>query len=359
MINLAIVFGSLSSEHDVSCVSVSNILKNLNKGKYNVLKIGITKKGEWFLTEADTAHIADGSWKNLETNIPVSLSSSRANRGIIEIGGKGRVFPVDCVWPVLLGKYGEDGTIQGICEMAGIPYVGPGVCASAVSIDKSFTKLIVGTTNVKQADYFLTNLDNYSKSPDSTVNSVEYYFNGKYPLFIKPACEGSSIGVFKVTDRKMLTECLKKAFMFDKKILIEEAILGREVEVAVLGNSYPKASCVGEVLAANDFYDFEAKYENPESKTIIPANISENASNKLREAAITIYKAIECKGLSRVDFFLLENDEIIFNEINTLPGFTDISMYPKLWEATGIPYSALLDKLVELAFASFADSIDT
>ena len=348
MINLVIAFGGLSSEHPVSCVSASNVISNLDKTKYNVLKVGITKKGFWYLTEAAPSEIADGSWEKHDGNIPVTLSASREVKGLIEINGS-RVFPVDCFWPVLHGKYGEDGTIQGLCEFAGIPCVGPGVCASAASIDKSVTKLIVGTTKVKQADYFLALYRRFRNDPERIIREIEEHFGAKYPLFIKPACEGSSIGVYKVNDREELREGLGNSFRYDKKLLVEETIVGREVEVAVLGNDDPKASVVGEVLAANDFYDFDAKYENAASRTVIPADISEEASEKLRKSALKVYKALECRGLSRVDFFLCEDDRVVFNEINTLPGFTNISMYPKLWEVAGIPYSELLDTLVELA----------
>ena len=349
MVDLALVFGGLSSEHAISCVSASNIIANINTEKYNILKVGITKEGFWYLTEASHTSISDGTWEKLETNVPVTLSSGRMVKGLIEIGGEGRVYNVDCLWPILHGKYGEDGTIQGLCELAGIPCVGPGVCSSAISIDKTVTKLIVNTTGIRQADYYIAVYRDFIKDPGLTIRMIENHFGGVYPLFIKPAREGSSIGVYKVGDTDELRRCLKTAFSFDKKLLIEEAIAGREVEVAVLGNEAPRASVVGEVLAANDFYDYEAKYQNAESRTVIPADISAAASDELRRSALKVYKALECRGLSRVDFFLCVDDTVVFNEINTLPGFTDISMYPQLWAASGIPYPELLDKLVEFA----------
>jgi len=351
MIDLALIFGGLSSEHAISCVSASNVASNLDPEKYNIRKVGITKEGYWYLTDASREQIADGTWENLGANIPVTLSSNRMVKGLLEIGGEGRVFHIDCVLPMLHGKFGEDGTIQGLCELAGIRFVGPGVCSSAVSIDKSLTKLIVGTTGIRQADCFVALHGDFADDPEQTFNRIEEHFSGKYPLFIKPAREGSSIGVYKVSNRGELEKYLKAAFSFDKKLLVEEAIEGKEVEVAVLGNEDPKASVVGEILAANDFYDFNAKYENAESRTVIPAGISKKASDELRRSALTIYKALECKGLSRVDFFLCPDDTVVFNEINTIPGFTNISMYPQLWNASGIPYSELLDKLIDFSEA--------
>ncbi len=348
MIDLAVLFGGLSSEHAVSCVSASNVISNLDKNKYNILKVGIDKSGAWYLTKATPEETADGSWERLGENVPVTLSASRAVKGLVALNG-GAVFNVDCVWPVLHGKYGEDGTIQGLCEIAGIPCVGPGVCASAASIDKSVTKLIVGTTKVKQADYYLAHHRWFKNDPGRVVREIEEHFKGKYPLFIKPAREGSSIGVFKVGGRAELERRLAESFAFDKKILVEEAIVGREVEVAVLGNDDPEASVVGEILAANDFYDYDAKYRNAASRTVIPADISAAASDKIRHDALKVYKALGCRGLSRVDFFLCEGDVVVFNEINTMPGFTNISMYPQLWGAAGIPYPELLDKLIGFA----------
>jgi D-alanine-D-alanine ligase len=258
------------------------------------------------------------------------------------------LVPIDCCFPVLHGENGEDGSIQGLMQLAGIPCVGPGVAASASSMDKTITKLLVGETGVRQANWYLARRRSIEKHLDRLVSDIEQ--GGGYPLFVKPSGTGSSVGVSKVKNREELKTALQKAAQYDSKVLVEEFISGHEVEVAVLGNDEPMASVVGEVIAGAEFYDYEAKYNSTESRTEIPADIPQEAAERLRQAAITVYQAIGCKGMSRVDFFLTyEGDEVVFNEINTLPGFTSISMYPKLFEATGVPGDKLVDELIRLA----------
>lgn len=247
------------------------------------------------------------------------------------------------------GELCEDGAIQGLSELCGIPYVGPNIAASACSMDKTLTKVIVATSGIKQAKFYVITKQEIEEKLEDAINSVEMKFNNQYPLFVKPAAAGSSVGISKVYNRIELVRAFQKAIEISSKVLIEETIVGREVEVAVLGNENPRASVVGEVRVPNGFYDYVAKYKNSTSETIIPADISKDESEKLRDAAIKVYQSLGCNVMARVDFFLLPNSEIIFNEINTLPGFTDISMYPKLWEATGASYSELLAKICELA----------
>lgn len=347
---ILVIFGGTSTEHEVSLKSSASIISMLDSEKYDVVKVGITTDGLWLKTNACPEQIQDGSWKSLPDNVRAILSPDREDAGLILKRDSGmELVKVDCVWPVLHGKYGEDGTIQGLFELAGLPYVGPGVCASAVSMDKSQTKIVVETSGVKQADYYLIRKLAYRKNADMEIAAVQAHFNQQFPLFVKPCSAGSSIGVTKVSCKEDLKGAIEEALLHDNKVLVEEAIIGREVEVAMIGNDVPRASVVGEVLSANEFYDYSAKYLNSASMTQIPADLREEDQIRIQEAAITVYSVLECKGLTRVDFFLTEDGTPVFNEVNTLPGFTNISMYPKLWEASGISNTELVDMLIELA----------
>ena len=348
--NLLVLFGGVSSEHEVSLKSAATIISLLEKTEYTLVKVGITKDGTWIRTDASADEIREGAWESCEGNYRAILSPDRQTRGLLSVrDGEVEQCRVDCVWPVLHGKNGEDGTIQGLCDLAGIPCVGPGVCASAMSMDKSMTKIAVEKTGIPQADYYLVKKHAYKKDAAAQLNGILEHFGFRFPLFVKPCSAGSSVGVTKVADADALSGAIELALEHDAKVLVENAIVGREVEVAVLGNEEPKASVVGEVLSANDFYDYSAKYINSASRTVIPAEISALAQQRLQDAAVTIYSALDCAGLSRVDFFLTEGDVPVFNEINTLPGFTNISMYPKLWEASGVSNAELVVALVELA----------
>lgn len=350
MIRLLILFGGQSSEHTVSRNSTASLIPNIDKTRLDATVVGITKDGRWYLTQATPDEIADGSWEQRQDNLPAFLSPNRSMTGLQVIrDGAIESIPVDVVYPVMHGELAEDGALQGLFELCGLPYVGPDICASACSMDKAVTKLVAASSGVRQARYYLVTKLNYQEDVEKELDRVENAFTGEYPLFVKPASAGSSVGVSKAHDRKELQEAIVTALKVCAKVLIEETIIGREVEVAVMGNADPKTSVVGEVLAANEFYDFNAKYENAASRTVIPANISDEASEKLRSAAVKVYQSLGCAGMSRVDFFLQEDGDIVFNEINTLPGFTKISMYPMLWGATGIPYGDLLVKLCEIA----------
>lgn len=345
-INLLILFGGASNEHEVSRMSCASILKEIDKEKYNIIKTGITKDGKWILTEATADEIHCGDWENHKSNKPVTVNLF-SGKGLFTKDGE--EIPVDCAYPVMHGKNAEDGTMQGLMEIAGIPYVGPGVLASSTGMDKIKAKLVAAVTGVKQAKYYATNRYQFASGPLVEMEKIIKHFDNKYPLFVKPANSGSSVGITKAHNEKELFEGIKLAAEVDHGILIEEGIIGREIEVAVLGNRDPKASLIGEIMSANEMYDYEAKYLNAESKTKIVDDLDKETEDAIRKMAVEIFKAFSCRGLSRVDFFYTEEGELVFNEINTLPGFTSISMYPQLWEATGINYGELIDKLIYLA----------
>ncbi len=356
MKTILLLFGGTNSEHEVSRSSLCSIYTILDKTKYRVHTVGITRDGRWLLTEATPEEIRDGSWETHPSNRKAILSPSREDHGLLCLSSDGwEVLPVDCVWPVLHGRCGEDGTIQGFCDVAGLPCVGPGVYASAASMDKAITKQVVAETDIRQARHALLTRDVYLRATTAALSYIHDSFRGEYPLFVKPCIAGSSVGVTKVHSYRELEGAILEALKHDRRCLIEEAIVGREVEVAVLGNNDPRASVVGEVLSANEFYDYTAKYINAASRTEIPASITPEEQEALQSAAVKVYKALDCRGMARVDFFLLPDGTPVFNEINTLPGFTNISMYPKLWEATGLPYRDLLDRLITLALDAYTE----
>ncbi len=352
--NIAIIFGGQSSEHDISCISVQTVAKAVNKNAYDITYIGITKEGHWLLAPS-LESIADGSWRMSDTSAIISPDATKKEIILMTPSGVS-TKTIDVIFPVMHGMYGEDGTIQGLFELAQIPYVGCGVLASAAGMDKVYTKIIVEDLGIRQADYVLVRAVDVEKSEsdatymDEQVRRVEEKLN--YPVFIKPSKAGSSQGVSKAHDRDELIQGLKLAAKHDTKILVERNIIGREVECAVLGSATDvKASGIGEILAAAEFYDFDAKYTNAESKTVISPELPEGKEEEIRNAAKAIFAALDGYGLSRVDFFLeKETNEIVFNEINTLPGFTSISMYPMLWNAKGMNIEELVETQIQLAF---------
>ena len=344
-INLGVIFGGVSTEHDVSIVSGTSVIKNLNKNKYNVFPIYIDKDGEWFKYE----------YNNEELKVGDEILKKDRIENICEYLKK-----LDVVFPVLHGLGGEDGTVQGMLELLNIPYVGTRVLGSSICMDKVYAKVVFEKANIPQAQYVYIRKHNENYiyvEDDFTEEEYNIYDITQkiiekidFPMFIKPSNSGSSVGINKANNIEELKEYIEYASKFDNKILIEENINAREIECAVLGNEEVEASVLGEVLAAESFYSFSAKYHNQESRTVMPADLPEHLSNKVRELAKKAYKAADCKGLSRVDFFVDDKkEEIYINEINTLPGFTQISMYPKLWEKTGVSYTELLDRLIELA----------
>ena len=353
-LSVCILFGGISPEHEVSLRSAESVLNNIDHSKYNVFPVGITREGDWILYGGkDYSELPSGAWRNHPDNRKAAISPVRG-QGLLSFEGDCVVRErIDVVFPVLHGENGEDGAMQGLLQMAGIPYVGPHVAASAVSMDKTLTKLVVDHAGVTQAAWQLVRRGDLDTRKEQVLDLLESRF--QYPMFVKPAGTGSSVGVSKASDRETLSRALAAAAAFDEKVLVEEFIHGREVEVAVMGNENPVASVCGEIDSGADFYDYDAKYVTDTSVAYIPARIPEDVAEVVREAAIKVYSAIGCRGLSRVDFFVTyEDNRVVFNEINTLPGFTSISMYPKLFAASGIPYSELIDELLRLAQEAYA-----
>lgn len=344
-INLALLFGGASSEHEISLKSCASVYRNLDKEKYNINLIGITKLGAWYyLPDVSPDEIENNTWHEKE-KVPCAFSSNREFPGVFLIES-GKMLPTDVVFPVMHGENAEDGRLQGMCELASVPCVGPGCAASAVSMDKSLTKLVVERLGIRQADWVLATKK--SVEDKSIITEVEEKLS--YPVFVKPTGTGSSVGASKAEDREDLEAAISDAIVYGGKVLVEEFIPAREIETAVLGNDDPSVSVCGEVLSATEVYSYESKYINSASKTVIPADISEETSEAIRRNARKIYTALGCRGLSRVDFFINKNTgEIVFNEINTIPGFTSISMYAKLFGACGIEFSELLDRIIAYA----------
>ncbi len=347
--NVCVLFGGISPEHDVSLRSAESVLSHMDPEKYNIYPLGITKDGRWILYGGKDYSLLPGErWMECPANRPAAFSPIRG-QGLLSFEGDTVVRErIDVVFPVLHGENGEDGSVQGLLQLAGIPYVGCHVAASAACMDKSLTKLIADQAGVRQAAWELVTRRQLAEDELAVLDRIEARF--AYPVFVKPAGTGSSVGVSKAGDRQALSAALAQAVRFDAKVLVEEFIPGREVEVAVLGNRDPVASVCGEIDTGAEFYDYETKYHTSTSTLYIPARISERTMETVREAAVRIYRAMGCTGLSRVDFFVTwEKEEVVFNEINTLPGFTSISMYPKLFAASGIPYNELIDRLLQLA----------
>ena len=346
---VCVLFGGISPEHEVSLRSAESVLNHLDHDKYNIFPVGITKEGDWVLFGgSDYSMLPSGTWQNYEGNRRAALSPVHG-QGLLSFENDCVVRErIDVVFPVLHGENGEDGAMQGLLQIAGLPYVGPRVAASAACMDKTITKLIAGHAGVKQAAWQLVTRSDLEHDEDGVLNAVEADF--PYPVFVKPAGTGSSVGISKAKNRAELLDALKTAATFDRKVLVEEFIDGQEVEVAVLGNDNPCASVCGEIDSGAEFYDYEAKYITDSANLYIPARLPDEVAENVRDTAIRVYEAMGCRGLSRVDFFVRHgSNEVVFNEINTIPGFTSISMYPKLFEASGISYSELLDNLISLA----------
>jgi len=345
---IVVLFGGQSSEHLVSCMSAANVIGQIDTSRYELLLIGITEEGHWLRADS-LEDVRTGAWKESTTEAIISPDAT-SHSVVLTEQGTSRNVPVDVVFPVLHGPYGEDGTVQGLLELAKIPYVGCGVLSSAVSMDKLYTKLIVDTLDIRQARYVPVMVWKFQKDPDAIIRQIEEKFS--YPVFVKPSNAGSSRGITKAGNRQELLAGLEEAARHDRKILVEETITGHEVECAVLGvGQKPVASSgVGEILAAAEFYDYEAKYFNEQSRTVIGPELPGDSAERVRKAAERIFNAVDGYGLARVDFFVTDGGEVVFNEINTLPGFTSISMYPMLWEAAGISKKELIDRLITLAF---------
>ncbi len=344
-INIGVVFGGRSGEHEVSLVSARSIIQNIDAEKYNIFQIGITGDGEW-LTGPDALEAFKNKKTKSLTSVFMSLDSPSQKLKLHDGGGK-LICELDIVFPVLHGPFGEDGTIQGLLEMANVAYVGCSVLGSAIGMDKIVAKKLLDKAGIPTPKYIWFTRDYFDKNKKAVIKSVGRDLG--YPCFTKPACLGSSVGISKVKHENNLEKAVNEAAKYDRKIIIEKGINGRELECAVLGNYNPKASVVGEVIVGGEFYDYFDKYVNGKSKTKIPAEIPRNASEEFQMMALKTYRALDCCGMARVDGFLCrDTGKLYINEINTIPGFTSISMFPKLWEYSGMPYKKLIEELIRL-----------
>lgn len=346
-LRLGVVFGGRSVEHEVSVVSAMSVLDQADSARFETAPFGVTRDGRWLMP--------DETRRQIERDEP--LFSKRLDADVAPLAGRPEVIrelvACDVVFPLIHGVNGEDGTLQGLLEMLGLPYVGCGVAASAIGMDKVLQKDLFVQAGIEVAPFFFAMKHQWAEIPKLIVQSVEQSFD--YPVFVKPSNGGSSVGVSKVRSREDLGDAMSAAFRIDRKVLVEAAVRGREVECGVLGNDEPEASPVGEVVPRGEFYDYAAKYLDDSARLVAPADLPEEMAEELQEAAITAFQAIAGEGFARVDFFLPEGEAPIINEINTLPGFTPISMFPRLWGLAGVPYGELISRLVDLALARFRE----
>lgn len=346
MKNIAVLFGGQSSEHEISILSAINVIRQIDPDRYEIFLVGITGEGRWLLADS-LAQVEDGSWEQSPVRAFLLPDASKKSL-LLEREGHYREVKLDVVFPVLHGLFGEDGSVQGLLELAQIPYVGCGVLASALGMDKIYTKQIVAGLGIPQAEYVAI-LAHEAGDLEKKIGEIESRFS--YPLFVKPSNAGSSKGVSKAGNKEELKRAIIEALNHDRKVLAEEAIQGHEVECAVLGKpGAVHASGVGEIQAAAAFYDFDAKYKNPQSRVVLHPDLPGDAAREIPLLAARIFSALDGFGLARVDFFVTEEGKAVFNEINTMPGFTAISMYPMLWEEQGITKAQLIDRLISLAY---------
>ncbi|MBN1626996.1 MAG: D-alanine--D-alanine ligase [Deltaproteobacteria bacterium] len=349
-INIAIIFGGRSAEHEVSLQSARNVYHALNKRRYNPIIIGIDKSGKWLLDKDAGLLIAEGEHKSVirnRSNEPVAVKPG-CNGAVLSLSGNKKEAVIEVAFPVLHGPFGEDGTVQGLLKLADIPFVGAGVLGSAVGMDKDVMKRLLRDADLPVSKFIVLKSDDPVPGFESIVKRLGL------PFFVKPANLGSSVGISKVHDKSEYGLALKTAFSFDLKILIEEFIEGRELECAVLGNDKPRASVVGEIISGHEFYSYDAKYiDEKGAKLEIPAKIAAKKARDIQRLAVETFTALSCEGMGRIDFFMKKDGSLLINEINTIPGFTKVSMYPKLWEASGIPYEELIERLISLAFERF------
>ena len=346
-LRVGVIFGGRSGEHEVSLVSAASVIRALDPEKYEAVPIGISKEGRWLAGSPAQKLLPEV----LRSGRGVMLSADPGAAVLVPLDGtQAPPLRVDVVFPVLHGTYGEDGTVQGLLELAGLPYVGSGVIGSAVGMDKDMQKRLFRQEGLPVGDFLAVLRSEWEKSPTTMLQQVRKKF--RFPLFVKPATLGSSVGMTKVHNAKELPAALNFAAEFAMKIVIERFIRGREIELSVLGNDAPKASIPGEIIPHREFYDYAAKYLEEGTRLEIPAKLSPLQVRRFQEYAVRAFRCLECRGMARVDFFLERSTgRIYINEVNTIPGFTSISMYPKLWEASGIPYRELIDRLIELALA--------
>jgi len=357
-LKVGIIFGGRSGEHEVSFCSASSIIKAIDKDKYTVVPIGITKEGRWISPQDSELALQSGKIEGKNT---VILLNDPFSKSLVCIDNNQRLDKslslekLDVIFPVLHGPYGEDGTVQGLLELADIPYVGAEVAASAISMDKELMKIIFKQKNLPILKWETIKRKDWQKNKGEILSLIKKKF--EYPLFVKPTNLGSSVGITKVHKKEELEKAIDLASLYDRKILIEQGLEDiREIECGILGNDEPRASVVGEVKPAGEFYDYDSKYIDKGTQLIVPADLPVRISKKLQEIALCAFEAIDAAGMARVDFFVTKKDNKIYlNEINTIPGFTSVSMYPRLWEASGISYSDLIDQLIQLALERHQD----
>ncbi len=350
-LNVAVIFGGRSGEHEVSLVSATAVIKNLDKQKYNIIPIGINKNGEWLMGKDALKFLKTGQGKKIKQKVlsPDALQNKLTT-------GK-----IDVVFPVLHGTYGEDGAIQGLLELASLPYVGSGILGSAIAMDKIIQKTLCGAQNILMPDWIWLTKKEWQWTKKNKIIFKRWLKGTEkrlaYPMFVKPANMGSSVGISKVHNRDELIKGLNLAVKYDRRILVEQAINdAREIEIAVLGNNKLESSVVGEIIASNEFYDYGAKYIDGKTITIIPAKLPAEVIKDIKNVALQVFGLLDCSGLARVDFLVTQDNKdwnIYLNELNTMPGFTNISMYPKLWKASGLNYKKLLDLLIKLALEKY------
>jgi D-alanine-D-alanine ligase len=346
-IRVGVLFGGRSGEHEVSLVSAASVIKALDPAKYEVVPIGISREGRWHMGSGRRGPLS-AVLKNGQAIIPSADPSGPKFFTRERQGGTKRVRGVDVIFPVLHGTFGEDGTLQGLLELAGFPYVGAGVLASSAGMDKDVMKRLFRDSGLPVVDWEVVLRSEWKRNPARLRKLIEAKLG--YPLFVKPANLGSSVGISKVHNRRELGPAIDMAAGYDRKVIVEKGLDAREIECSVVGNDSPQASFPGEIVPLNEFYDYEAKYIKEGSELIIPAKLSRAEMRSVKDLALRAFRAVDCAGMARVDFLLDRPSEKLFvNELNTIPGFTPISMYPKMWEASGLPYPALLDRLIELA----------
>jgi D-alanine-D-alanine ligase len=358
-LRIAVLFGGRSGEHEISLMSARSVLSALNPEKYEITQIGITKDGVWLAGENVLEALSKGQTDDENLKQVVIIPDQYHNRiWEIQIVDSAWILEpfanVDVVFPVLHGTFGEDGTLQGLLEMADLAYVGAGVTGSSVGMDKGVFKDVMRANDIPTVESMIVLRSEVEMDIETVIRQAEAV--GPYPLFVKPANLGSSVGITKCNNHADLGEGLMEAAAYDRRVLVERGVNAREIEVSVLGNDAPQASVPGEVLPSREFYSYESKYVDGTSGLLIPAPLPYETAEMIRQMAVTAYKAIDCAGMARVDFFVEKaTNQVYLNELNTIPGFTSISMYPKLWEASGVPYAKLLDRLVELALERKAD----
>lgn len=358
-LRVAVIFGGQSGEHEVSLLSAQGIMNAMDRGRYEIIPIGITKAGRW-LTSGEPMKLLQSGGPGVSAQVAEAEPETRElvprSRRDLVPGTRETGFPqVDVVFPVLHGPYGEDGTVQGLLELADIPYVGAGVLGSALGMDKIAMKGVFKSHGLSVVEHVAFKRKDWEQDPEAVMELIEKELG--YPCFVKPANLGSSVGISKVHQRSELAPALALAARYDRRMLAEHAVNAREIEVSVLGNDEPIASLPGEIIPCREFYDYIAKYIDDRSELIIPADLPPALTRRIQELAVAAFLAVDCAGMARVDFFLdKDTGELYVGELNTIPGFTPISMYPKLWEASGISYSELIDRLIELALERHADN---